>query len=128
MESVCNIYMNGEVAGKATIEKEGLYYRISCACDLPKEEIYKVFAITSAGEVNLGVCRPCKTKMCLETRVSAQRMGNTIPKFHAVPKHGNLCEFHEVVSEQPFDDLTILRDCRFVMKDGISGLIRALRP
>lgn len=120
--------MNGEVVGEATIEKEGLYYHISCVCNLPTDKIYRVFAITPSEEVNLGVCRPENTQMCLETKVSARRIGDTAPEFYIIPKCENTYEFYEVVSEQPFADIMILRECRFAVKGGKLGVIREIHP
>lgn len=125
MKHISSIYMNGKAVGEAAVEKEGLYYRIECACDLTKDTIYRIVAVTVAGEISLGICEPRDEKLYLETKISARRLGDGIPKFLAVPKNENIYEFYEVVPERPFEDISIIRNCRLESIDGRVHLVKS---
>ena len=122
--SVCKIYSNGSVVGKATIKREGLYYRIECVCDLPEDGIFRVSAVTTKEGVNLGVCVPENGQQCLLTRVPVRRLGEEIPQFHIVGKESGTPYSFELTPGGTFEHIRDLRDCYYFCNDGKHYLVK----
>ncbi len=97
------ILRGGESIGQASVEKQGLYYRFSCRCDLSGEVIYRL--TVSCGEKceNLGVPVPENGAFVLTARIPVSRLGQGEPVIRAVPRHGKLEGlFIPLSPEEPF--------------------------
>lgn len=75
MESTYPIYYQGQIAGTAELAKEGLYWRISCRCQLPIMGKHTVKIQQEVSLINLGLCVPYENGFGLKTRISAKKIG-----------------------------------------------------
>ncbi len=86
MENNYEIYMGNDPVGKACLAKEGLYWKISCRCQLPQEGMHRVIIKTGKENVNLGILVPEGDSFCLTTRVAMKRLEEGNPMFLIKPK------------------------------------------
>lgn len=58
MDQKYGIFYYDKQIGQATVNKRGLYYEISCRCELPDKQIYRIIISTESSSINLGVYIP----------------------------------------------------------------------
>lgn len=118
-----DIMLGGQGIGKARVERQGLYYCISCRCRLSGEVVYKVTASCAEKEESLGILVPESGAFVLTTRVPIKRLGEGELTFHAVPRHTELRgKFVPISPEEPFAYLSRLENAFLEIRDGQSGI------
>lgn len=123
MNGTYPVYLGGETVGKAEIERQGLYLRISCRCRFSGAVIYKLLLRCGSGEENLGVLVPEGDGFCLSTRIPVKRLGEGEPSFRAVPRHtGAAGRFVPVYPDEPFAYLTELKNAYLEIRGGQMGV------
>ena len=75
------ILWNGQPVGKASINQEGLYYRINCSCHLPEKGIFRVLVSDGDNTYDLGICVPDGNANTCVTRISRKRFNGNNLKF-----------------------------------------------
>ncbi|MGM9602928.1 MAG: hypothetical protein ACI3W5_15260 [Faecousia sp.] len=80
MEKCYDIYLGSEAVGKATLTKEGLYWKIRCQCSLPSGEAHRVTA-KAGEEIDLGILVPENGEYCLTKRIAMKRFADAQPQF-----------------------------------------------
>lgn len=119
-----DILLGAESIGKAQVEKEGLYYRISCRCRLSGEVPYKVHAACAGKCEDLGLLVPQNGAFALTTRLPIKRLGEGQLEFKAVPRHPKYeGEFIPISVEEPFSYLSRLENAYMQIRDGKIGVI-----
>lgn len=121
-----DIYLDGNVVGIAKISEEGLYYSVECTCDLPRNTIFKVYAVTSCETLNIGVCTPCGEKLRTVRKIPVTRWGNVVPQFYVLPKDECDRELIELLPNSPVTCVENLRQCRLIWENGKSVLVKGL--
>ena len=81
LESTYPIYYQGQIAGTAELAKEGLYWRISCRCQLPIMGKHTVKIQQEVSLINLGLCVPYENGFGLNTWISAKKIGQGSIRF-----------------------------------------------
>lgn len=123
-----DIMLGGQAIGRAQIEKEGLYYRFSCCCNLSGEVVYRLSVRCGEKTENLGIPVPQNGRFELNTRIPVKRLGSGEMQIFAVPKHaqpeGN---FVPLSPEEPFRYLKRLENAFLQVRDGQVGLVIPVR-
>lgn len=119
-----DILLGGQAVGRAWAEKEGLYYRFECRCDLSGETVYRV--TVRCGEVteNLGILVPEGGSFVARSRVPVKKLGQGPLEFKAVPRHTQLeGKFIPLSPEEPFKYLKRLQNAVLRVKNGQVGIV-----
>ena len=124
LTGVYEIWDNGRTVGKATVEKHGLYYRISCRCTLTGAVMHRIVASCGEKRVDLGVCIPMAGQFGLNIQIPCKRIGEGELCFHLLPKHDSLSgQFVEVYPEEPFAYLSRLKGAFLTQQMGKLGIV-----
>lgn len=116
--------MGDKAAGKALVERQGLYYRISVRCDLDGEIMHKVVLRCGNGEENLGVPVPMGEQFGIDTRIPVKRAGEGTMEFLVLPRHGQLAgKFVPLSPEEPFRYIAKLKDAYLISRQGQQGIV-----
>lgn len=140
MEKCYDIYLGSEAVGKATLTKEGLYWKIRCQCSLPSDEAHRVTA-KAGEEIDLGILVPENGEYCLTKRIAMKRFADAQPQFfiktHSpdpeeivhpiIPEESTQPDISEerfiaITPEEPFAYIEELKDARLEEKDGEIGI------
>jgi hypothetical protein len=120
------ICLGGEEVGRSTVEREGLYYGIRCRLKLTGKVLCKILVSCGGREADLGIPVPEGSWFLLEKRIPVKRLGEGTMEFRVVPRHKDLWgRFIPLSPEEPFRYLARLRDARFEVRNGISGIVLA---
>lgn len=120
------VFLGGQSIGKAMVERQGLYYCITCRCRLSGEVVYKVMASCGETTEDLGILVPESGAFVLTTRIPIKRLGEGELAFRAVPRHMELREkFVPISPESPFAYISRLENAFLEIQNGqISLAIR----
>ena len=119
-----DIILGTESIGKAQVEKEGLYYRITCRCRLSGEVPYKVHAVCNEKCEDLGLLVPQSGAFTLTTRLPIKRLGEGQLQFKAVPRHTKTeGKFVPISADEPFSYLSRLENAYMQIRDGRIGVV-----
>ena len=118
------ILLGTEVAGQATVDKQGLYYCFSCRCQLTGEVIYRITVTCGAHSESLGIPAPEGRQFSLKAKIPASRFEEGEPTFRLVPRHTSVGEnFIPLSPETPFPYLKRLERAYLAKKDGQLGIV-----
>lgn len=121
---VYEILDNGRAAGKATVEKQGLYYRISCRCCLTGEVMHRIVVSCGEKRVDLGVLIPMEGQFGVNIRIPCKRIGEGEFQFQLLPKHDSVSgQFMAVYPEEPFAYLSRLKGAFLAHQMGKLGIV-----
>lgn len=117
------VLWKGSPVGKATIAKEGLFYRVVCNCYLPREGTYRVKITDGNNECNLGICVPDGNMYSCTARVSCKRFNGNSFSFVLTAPEDNLSV--PIGSGTPFMYLDRLSTARLQFTNGQPNIIIA---
>ena len=124
MKKRFDIQLGGISVGTAWVSKTGLYYHISCDCNLTGEVRYKIIATGTDGACDLGLCVPKGNNFGLEIRLPIKRLGTGELKFKAVPKHQPVSGmFIPLSPDEPFRYIQMLKNSFLTEKEGKRGIM-----
>ena len=107
--------------GQARMEREGLYYRISCRCQMD-QELCRI-TVTCGGRLeDLGICVPMDGGFGMDTKIPCKRLGEGTPEFRLLGKK-DIGIFVAVYPEEPFAYMTRLKDAFLTRQRGVTGII-----
>lgn len=119
-----DILLGGQPIGRATVERDGLYYRFDCRCSLSGEVMYRLTARCGEKTESLGIPVPQNGAFTLRTRIPAKRLGEGEIRLLAVPKHDALeGKFIPLSPEEPFRYLQRLQNAFLQTRDGKVGVV-----
>ena len=108
--------------GFASVERQGLYYRIQCRCALTGAERIRLEVSGDLGEVDLGLLVPEGKYFVLSTSVAVRRLGENL-HFRVKSAHRQTPGRFVTLSEYaPFAYLTELRKAVLTSQNGEIGL------
>jgi hypothetical protein len=114
-----DICLGSTVVGQATVEKQGLYYRIACRCKIAGDTMRRIHVICGGKQENLGVCVPLESFFGLEKKIPCKRLGSGVPEFFLTPRDpGTQGKFVPVYPEEPFAYIRRLKECYLVRMNG----------
>ena len=113
----------GEGIGFVDVDREGLYYHVSCRCDLCAEVMYQLFLQAGDKALCLGLLVPMDGRFGMEKRVAAKQVAPGPMRFYLRPRHDAMdADFHPVSPEGPFAYLTRLEQAYLIRRDQIWGV------
>jgi len=124
MVGTYEIKMGDKSAGRVQVEKQGLYYRISCRCSLSGDVMHRLLVRCGGKTENLGVCIPMDGQFGVEKRIPCKILGQGTPEFELIPKHEQMMgQFIAVYPEEPFAYMTRLKDAFLARQGGQIGIL-----
>lgn len=110
--------------GKATVEQQGLYYKISCRCHLTKKGMHRLTVFCNEKQEDLGTLVPMDGGFGLEKRIPVKRLGDGQPEFLLMSKDSIRKEkFVPVYPEEPFSYMSRLKDAYLERRNGQLGIV-----
>ena len=116
------VYLGDKTAGKLQIEKEGLYYRLTCRCVVPDDLVYRLFAVTDQRRENLGVVLPENGGYVLQRKIPAKRLQPGCRFLLSARGETNTGTFVPVYPEEPFSYISRLETAFLEVRNGQTGL------
>lgn len=124
MVGTFEIMQMGKPCGKATVEKQGLYYHFSCRCKLSGEVMHHLVVTCGGKQEDLGVCVPMDGQFGVEKRIPCKRLGEGTPEFSLLPKHEKMeGKFVPIYPEEPFSYMARLKDAFLETQAGQLGIV-----
>lgn len=68
------VMYRGEQVGKLQMQKQGLYCRMQCRCQLPGDDIYRLKMLQGKESIHIGVLVPEGDGFLLDKRIPAKRI------------------------------------------------------
>ena len=110
--------------GHVTVERQGLYYRITCRCSLAGDVMHRLVVSCGEKREDLGTLVPFKGAFGLDKRIPVKKLGEGEPKFELLPKHSSPNgKFCPVYPEEPFSYMSRLKDAYLETYNGQLGLM-----
>ena len=97
-----DVFYGQDKIGKASVEREGLYYHFRCQCDQPSDGIYYGILQTENRQFNLGVCIPENGRFCAYKRIPVKEFENENFKFCLITKDAKRKMLVAVDKDKPF--------------------------
>lgn len=113
------VYRGTETIGKLRLERQGLYYRLSCRCAL-SEGLYRLNAYSDRLCVDLGTLVPMGDGFGLDTRFPVKRLGTEALRFSVHGKTGGV--FVPISPEEPFRYIERLKHSFLEIQNGRMGI------
>ena len=79
-----DIFWDNMCVGKASVRKEGSFYRFYCFCDLPGTGIYRIYVTDGDVVFDLGICVPDGDRYICIARVACKRFSCAALEFSLV--------------------------------------------
>ncbi len=114
------IFCKNRVVGSAEIKREGLYYKIQCACTLPNEKFHRITVSDGTAVRDLGICVPSGSKFTLTARVPVKCFQSEKLSFALAAQERTGIP---VSDGAPFDRLDDLEAARLQITDGQPEII-----
>ena len=124
MVGTYDIHLGSAVAGKAIVEKQGLYYRFSCRCRLSGSSMQRILVSCGDKQVDLGICIPMDDAFGLDKKIPCKHLGEGVPEFRLLPKHPRAGRmFVPVYPEEPFAYMQKLKNAYLEIQNGQPGVV-----
>ena len=123
------VSFGNQQAGKVQVQRQGLYYRFICRCQLSGDVVCRLHVSCGGKQENLGVVVPMDGGFGLDTRIPVKRLGEGEPAFTLIPRHDPPREqFAPIIPEEPFAYIERLKTSFLVKKYGKMGILIAEEP
>lgn len=121
MVGTYEIRLGSSPVGHVTVERQGLYYRFSCRCNL--KGMNRLVVSSNGNREDLGILIPMDGAFGLEKRIPVKRLGEGNPEFLLMGKESEKREkFVPVYPEEPFSYMSRLKDAYLARREGQLGL------
>ena len=124
MEQSYAVTVGGKPAGKVLVQRQGLYYHISCRCQLKGDTIYRLIVTSGSTSINLGVVVPIDNGFMLNTKLPVKKIGEGEIVFTLYAKQEeSALTFTPITPEEPFSYISRLKDSFLNLQDGQVGIL-----
>ena len=124
MQQEYSVFSGGEEIGTVLVQRQGLYYWISCRCQLSGLVRYRLVASCGEKTVDLGICVPQGNRFGVDTKIPVKRLGEGTMSFRLQPKHRQLeGRFVPLSPDEPFGYLRQLENAHLAKVDGVMGVV-----
>lgn len=124
MEDQYGVYFGTKMAGKVQVQRQGLYYRFHCRCQLAEGMVCRLTVLCGDKQENLGILVPMEGGFGLDTRIPAKRLGEGEMEFFLIPKHSAQSGiFVPIYPEEPFAYIARLKEAYLVKQNGQAGIL-----
>ncbi len=117
-----DVYYHGEVVGKVTLEKQGLYYRIQSRC-VKMDGVFRLTDRCQNGNVVIGVLVPDGATMVVTKRLPIKQLGDGQHSFELLGCSEEKERFALLDEELPTECLMSLEKARLTVRDGRIGIL-----
>ena len=119
-----DVMFENQAIGKVTVEKEGLYFRFSCECQLYQPGLYRLIAACQGREVPIGILTPGNGGFVLNTRIATKKFITQPTKFNIIPcKEERKERFIPLCADAPFAYISDLPGAKLFCKNGQTGIL-----
>ena len=123
MERKFSVTVCGKHAGKVLVQRQGLYYRFTCRCNLAGDIIYRLMVTCGNVRENLGILVPKEESFVLDTKLPVKSIGEGDMSFTLIPKHEAYSgTFVPISPEEPFAYISRLKKSFLILRDGQPGI------
>lgn len=123
------IFKGQEQLGKVQLLQEGLYYRVSCRCQRPGDQVYRLAAVCGGKKVNIGILVPMGDAFGIDKKIPRSHFGTGPAHFEVLPQHESVEGLFVPLSPtEPFQYLAQLEQARLARKDGHLGAVLPHSP
>ena len=122
------VFLGDKPAGKLQITREGLYYRLTCHCQVPKDMIYRLFAVSDTGRENLGVVVPEADGYILEKRIPVKKLQKSTCFLLSPRTEKEAGKFVPVYPEEPFSYISQLETAFLEVRSDQPGICWKKEP
>lgn len=105
------IYFHSNPVGKASVQKEGLYYNIVCCCQLPSGNMYRIEIRCDEDTYMLGVCVPEEGWHMIRKRIPVKRFPKEAIEFYVIDANTDMVA---ISVNTPFHKIAQLEDAHFI--------------
>ena len=124
MERSYSVTIRGTSVGKVLVQRQGLYYHISCRCYLKGDTIYRLVVSSGTTSINLGVVVPIDNGFMLNTKLPVKKIGEGELSFALSAKQeAPYATFIPITPEEPFSYISRLKDSFLTLQDGQVGIL-----
>lgn len=124
MDGEFDILLGGLSIGRATVKREGLYYRFDCRCQLSGEGVFRLRVRCRENTQRLGIPIPQDGEFVLRTRIPVKKLGTGVMTVEAEPVHEKMGEqFVPLSPEEPFRYLQRLEQAYLQTRNGQVGVV-----
>ena len=124
VEGSYTIWLGKESVGQATVERQGLYYRFRCCCQLHSEVICRVNVSCGGRSESLGILIPAGSDYRLTKKIPIKQFELGTPEFWITPRHTEKQGiFLDIYPEEPFHYLTKLEKAYLDKRRGRAGIV-----
>ena len=118
-----DICLGSETVGRATVERQGLYYKINCKCTLSGHTRFRVSVLGSQGEEDLGLLIPTDHFYGLSKSVAIKKLGEQL-RFQIKSVHAKQEGiFVPLCPDEPLRYIERIKAAVLCRKDGQMGLL-----
>lgn len=113
-----DITYNNQPVGKAKVSVEGLYYKVSCRCQLPEKVIYRIYLISGDVKLDLGICVPQDAYFVLNKKIPVKQIQKGEFSFYVYEKrnHEEIVRSIPVANNLPFSFIAQLEQARLEIR------------
>lgn len=123
MEGIFQVYLGNLPAGKVQVIRQGLYYKITCRCQINGDMIYRLYAVTGDKRENLGVVVPDGDGFVLEKKIPIKQIGEKEPQYILSMGAGfDRGTFVPICPEEPFAYIDRLKTAFLETENGKIGI------
>ena len=124
MVGTYEIMQGASSIGQVAVERQGLYYRFVCRCNLTEKGMHRLVVSCDGKQEDLGTLIPIDGAFGLEKRIPVKRLGEGTPEFLLMSKAQVKKEkFVPVYPEEPFSYMSRLKDAYLAQREGQLGLV-----
>ena len=122
MKHCFEVCLQRNQVGTVTVEKSGLYYLLSCRCNIPCDRFYRLIAYSGERRLSLGFCVPECGKSVLRCRLPIKQIDFDHLRFAL--EEGNVSQlFVPICADKPFPHLDRLPEGKLAEQDGVMGVL-----
>lgn len=124
MVGVYEIKEGTRPVGQVTVTRQGLYYQISCRCDIREKAMQRLIVLAGDKREDLGTLVPVDGAFGLEKKIPVKRLGEGTPEFCLLSRNGGEDrKFIPVYPEEPFSYMSRLKDAYLERRNGQLGIV-----
>lgn len=123
MEHIFPVTFCGKPVGKVTVQKQGLYYRFICRCNLSGDIMYRLMVASGTLKENLGILVPQNGSFEIDKKLPLKRIREGDMVFTVIPNQESYDRtFVPIYPEEPFAYISRLKNTFLIYKNGQPGV------
>ena len=122
MVGTYDVRLGEKNVGTVQVEREGLYYRFSCRCQVYPQEMKRLWMRLGSKEIDLGLCVPVDGRFGTDKRIPVRQCGEGTPQFYLCRPNGR-SQFVPLSPEEPFRYLHRLEHAYLQQRGNTLGIV-----